>query len=60
MNETFDKILSNEVRAEFCQICRCLWAMEFQEKLLLRFTDLQHPSFDIPVTIFTELACRGT
>ena len=41
MNEISDKILPYEARAEFCQIfCPFFWAMEFQEKMLLRFTDL--------------------
>ena len=39
--KNIDKILPYEARAEFCQIFRSFfWAMEFQEKLLLRFTDL--------------------
>ena len=36
LNEIFDKILPYEARAESC----LFWAMEFQEKMLLRFTDL--------------------
>ena len=36
-----DKILPYEARAEFCQIFRSFfWAMEFQQKMLLRFTNL--------------------
>ena len=38
MNEILDKILPYEGRAEFCQIFKSF--LEFQEKLLLRFTDL--------------------
>ena len=41
MNEILDKILPYEARAEFDQIsCLFFWAMEFQEKIPLRFTDL--------------------
>ena len=41
MNEILDKILPYEARAEFCQIFRSFFlAMAFQEKMLLRFTDL--------------------
>ena len=41
MNEILDKILPHEARAEFCQIFRSFFgAMEFHEKMLLRFTDL--------------------
>ena len=39
--EILDKILLYEARAEFCQIFRSFFgAMEFQEKMLLGFTDL--------------------
>ena len=50
MNETFDKILPYEARptkylTKFCPVKLGqnfvrFWAMEFQEKMLLRFTDL--------------------
>ena len=39
MSEILDKILPNEASTEFNQICN-FWSMEFQEKMLLRFTDL--------------------
>ena len=43
-NEILDKILPYEARAKFCQIhiSFIFGAMEFQEKLLLGFTDLYH------------------
>ena len=41
MNNILDKSLPYEARADFCQIFRSFFgAMEFQEKVLLRFTDL--------------------
>ena len=36
-NEISEKLLLYEARAEFCSF---FWAMEFQEKNALRFTDL--------------------
>ena len=47
-NKILNKILPYEARAEFCLIfCSFFGAMEFQEKLLLRFTDFKYCKFDL-------------